>query len=150
VRFRKIAAALVFLAAIAPWLSYPRMESWICWKESQVNSETRRAWTGEGADYLRANYRRGDGIVTSFGDVTAIYQQAGIPLRETYSECNGRAWKTVMNAPQPPLHEKWAVAISGDIVSRAVGRLQKTGPRYDLVKAIALKGAPVIEIYRRQ
>jgi hypothetical protein len=149
-RFRRIAATLVVVAAIAPWLAYPRMENWICWKESQVNSEARRAWTREGADYLRANYRRGEGIVTSFGDQTAIYQQAGIPLRETYSECNGRAWKAVMSAPQPPLHEKWAVAISGDIVARAIGRLQRAGPRYDLVKVIIVKGAPVIEIYRRQ
>ena len=138
------------LAAIAPWLAYPRLENWICWKESQVNSEARRAWTREGADFLRANYRRGEGIVTSFGDQTAIYQQAGIPLRETYSECNGRAWETVMNAPQPPLHEKWAVAISGDIVARAIERLQRTGPRYDLLKTITVKGGPVIEIYRRQ
>ena len=150
VRFRKFAAVLVVLAAISPWLAYPRMENWICWKESQVNSEARRAWTREGADYLRANYRRGEGIVTSSGDQTAIYQQAGIPLRETYSECNGRAWKKVMNAPQPPLHEKWAVAISGDIVARAMERLQRTGPRYDLLKTITVKGGPVIEIYRRQ
>ena len=147
---RKFAAALVVLAAIAPWLAHPRMENWICWKESQVNSETRRAWTRQGADYLRANYRRGEGIVTSFGDVTAIYQQAGIPLRETYSECNGRAWRAVMSAPQPPIHEKWAVAVSGDIVASAIQRLERTGPRYDLVRTIALKGAPVIEIYRRQ
>ena len=149
-RFRKFAAALVVLGAIAPWLAYPRMETWICWKESQVNSEARRAWTGQAAAYMRDNYRRGEGIVTSFGDQTAIYQQAGIPLRETYSECNGRAWKAVMSAPQPPLHEKWAVAISGDIVAQAVERLQKTGPRYDLLKTVAVKGAPVIDIYRRQ
>jgi hypothetical protein len=150
VRMRGFAAALVVLATIAPWLAYPRMEGWICWKESQVNSETRRAWTREAADYLRANYRRGEGILTSFGDQTAIYQQAGIPLRETYSECNGRAWRAVMNAPQPPIHEKWAIAISGDIVARAMDRLRKAGPRYDLVKTISLKGAPVIEIFRRQ
>ena len=149
-RFRKFAAGLVVLAAIAPWLAYPRMENWICWKESQVNSEARRAWTAEAAAYLRANYRHGEGIVTTFGDVTAIYQQSGIPLRETYSECNGRAWRAVMSAPQPPLHEKWAVAISGDIVAQAVARLQRTGARYDLVKIIAVKGAPVVEIYRRQ
>lgn len=150
VRFRKFAVALVVLAAIAPWFAYPRMENWICWKESQVNSDTRRAWTREAADFLRANYRRGEGIVTTFGDVTAIYQQAGIPLKETYSECNGRAWRAVMSAPQPPIHEKWAVAVSGDIVAGAIGRLQRSGSRYDLVKTIALKGAPVIEIYRRQ
>ena len=149
-RFRKLAAALVILAAIAPWVAYPRMDKWICWKESEVNSVTRRAWTGEAAAFMRANYQRGEGIVTSFGDQTAIYQQAGIPLRETYSECNGRAWKAVMNAPQPPIHEKWAVVFSGDIVARAIDRLQKTGPRYDLVKTVAVKGGPVIEIYRRQ
>jgi hypothetical protein len=147
---RAFAAVLVVLVAIAPWVAYPRMDNWICWKESQVNSVTRRAWTREAADYLRANYRRGEGILTSFGDQTAIYQQAGIPLRETYSECNGRAWRAQMNSPQPPVREKWAVAIAGDTVAHVMDRLRKTGPRYDLMKTISLKDGPVIQIYRRQ
>lgn len=148
-RWRKAAAALIVLAAIAPWLAYPRMGTWICWKESQVNSEARRAWTRQAADYLRANYRPGEGILTSFGDISAIFQQADIPLRETYHECNGPGWRELVNSPRPAIREKWAVAISGDLVSRAMIRLRKTGPRYDLVKTITERGAPPIEIYRR-
>ena len=44
-RFQRLAATVVVLAGISGWLAYPRMENWICWKESQVNSEARRAWT---------------------------------------------------------------------------------------------------------
>jgi hypothetical protein len=148
-RLKKLAAVAIVLAAIAPWLAYPRMENWICWKESQVNSEARRAWTRRAADYLRANYRSGEGIFTSFGDVTAIFQQADIPLRETYNECNGPAWRDLVNSPNPVIREKWVVAIAGDVVARAVERMRKTGPRYDLVETIAERGAPPIEIYRR-
>ncbi len=147
-RLRKWAAAAAILIAISPWLAYPRSENWVCWKESQVNSESRRAWTREAADFLRANYRRGDGILTSFGDVTAIYQQAGIPLRETVHECNGDLfWDKIRG--KAPITEKWAVAISGDEVEKALDKARKTGPRYDLVRAISVKGAPVVEIYQR-
>ena len=38
----------------APWLIHPRPDAWITWKESQVNSEARRAWTREAAAYLGA------------------------------------------------------------------------------------------------
>jgi hypothetical protein len=148
-RFRKAAAVVVVLAAIAPWLAYPRMNNWICWKESEVNSEARRAWTTQAADYMRANYRPGEGIFTSFGDVSAIYQQAGIPLRETYTECNGPAYKALVNSPVPAVPQKWAVAIAGDVVAHTISRLAKSGPRYDLVKTITVKGAPPVEIYRR-
>ncbi|MBI1898666.1 MAG: glycosyltransferase family 39 protein, partial [Acidobacteria bacterium] len=54
-KLRAPAAAAAVLIAAAPWIFYPRAESWITWKESQVNSETRRTWTRETADFLRAN-----------------------------------------------------------------------------------------------
>jgi hypothetical protein len=149
-RLRKAAAVVVVLAAVAPWLGYPRMDNWICWKESQVNSEARRAWTREAADFLRANYHSGDGILTTFGDVAGIYQQAGVPLRETLNECNWKKWLAVAEVPNPVPREQWAVAISGDIVARTIARAAKAGPRYDLVKTISVKGAPPVEIYRRQ
>ncbi len=148
-RFRTIAAILVVLAAAAPWALYPRPENWICWKESQVNSEARRAWTRQAADYLRARYRPGDGILTSFGDLTGIYQQARIPLRETLHEGNDPQWTLALFQPAIFLWERWAVAISGDKISTALARTRKSSPRYDLVETIAVKGAPVIEIYRR-
>lgn len=147
-RWQCIAVAAAALVSVSPWLAYPRADSWICWKESQVNSEARRAWTREAADFMRANYHRGEGILTSFGDMSAVYQQAGIPLRETFTECN-KPWAATV-AGKLPLNERWAVASSGDKVSQAILRAARAGPRYDLVKTITVKGAPVIEIYRRR
>ncbi|HVX65590.1 MAG TPA: hypothetical protein VHA11_03260, partial [Bryobacteraceae bacterium] len=123
---------------------------WICWKESQVNSEARRAWTTQTADYLRANYHPGEGILTMLGDVAGVYQQAGIPLRETLNECNWPIWQKVVEAPHPDVRETWAVAVAGDTVAQTISKARKSGARYDLVKTIAVKGAPVIEVYRRQ
>jgi len=148
-KLRPFAAVVVVAAAVAPWLAYPRPEAWICCKESQVNSEARRAWTRETAAYLQANYHRGEGILTTFGDLAGIYQQAGIPLRETHNDCS-RSWRRLTESAHPEIREKWAVAFSGDAVARTISRVRSTGARYDLVKTITVKGAPVVEVYRRQ
>ena len=101
---RKSAAVVVVLLSVCPWLAYPLPEAWICWQESQVNSEARRDWTHQAAEYMRANYRRGDGILTPVGDISSIYQEAGIPLAETLNECNRPAWERMEKAqnPSPP------------------------------------------------
>ena len=148
-RLRTFAVGAVILAPSAPWLLPPQPENWICWKESQVNSEARRAWTREAAEFLRAHRRPGDGFFTSFGDLTAIFQQAGIPLRDTLNDCNELHWTAAVLRPDLFLWEQWAVVQSGDAVATAIERTWKTGPRYDCVKTIAVKGAPVINIYRR-
>jgi 4-amino-4-deoxy-L-arabinose transferase-like glycosyltransferase len=148
--WKKPLAALVVLGVIAPWIAYPRMEGWICWKESQVNSNARRAWTKQAAEYLRTNYHRGDGILTTVGDVAAVYQEAGIPMRETMNECNGDAWHDLARSARPVPTQKWAVAIAGDQVAGIIARAARSGPRYDLVKVISEKGASPVEIYRRQ
>ena len=149
VRFRSLAAVAVVLAGTLGWVAYPRPDGWICWKESQVNSVSRRAWTGETADFLRTQYRPGDGVLVSFGDLAGIFQQAGIPLRETLHDGNEPHWWASLGRPDLFLWEGWAVAISGDEVSTALHRIRTKSPRYDCVKTIAVKGAPVIEIYRR-
>lgn len=148
-RIRGPAALLVVCAGISPWLAYPRAESWICWKESQVNSEARRAWTQDAGGFLGSRYRRGDGIFTSFGDLAGIFRAAGIPLREALHEGNEPQWLATFARPDLFLWERWAVCISADKVATAITRARKNGPRYDLVKTIAVKGGPVIEIYRR-
>ena len=51
-RARPAAAVAVAAIAAAPWLAHPRPEAWITWKESQVNSVARRAWTRQAADFL--------------------------------------------------------------------------------------------------
>ena len=145
------------LAAVAmgtaPWLIDPRPDNWICWKESQVNSEARRAWTREAAHVLAPQYQRGAGIFTSFGDLTGILREAGIPLREALHDGNEPAWMAATTRPNLFLHEGWAIAISGDVVATAVQRATFTigplGPRYHLERTIMIKGAPVIEIYKR-
>jgi len=147
---RGIAAALVIFTTTVPWIAYPRPESWICWKESQVNSEGRRAWSREAAEYLKANYRRGEGIYSALGDLSDIYRQAGIPLGEVLQEGNNPHWEAVRQRPDLFLWEQWAVAISGDDVSTTLLKSGRRGPRFVCVKIIAVKGAPVIEIYRRQ
>ena len=148
-RFRALAAVVIVAAAAAPWAFSPRPESWICWKESQVNSEARRAWTREAADFLRANYRRGAGIFMPFGDLTGVLQQAGIPLRESLHTGNVPHWEAAVARPDLFLWEEWAISMSGDKVAGAMLKARKSGPRYDCVSTITVRGAPVIEIYRR-
>ena len=147
-RWRAAAALLVPLAAASPWILNPSPERWVCWKEAQINSEARRSWTSQAADYLRQNYK-GGGILTSFGDLMGIYQQAGIPLRETIHEGNNVEWSAPVARPALFLRQEWVVAMAGDRVARAVVNAQRKGPFYDRVKMVVVKGAPVIEIYRR-
>ncbi len=147
-RLRWAACPAVAAAAVLPWLLHLAPESWVCWKESQVNSEKRRAWTREAAEYLEENYR-GGGIITSFGDMTGIFLEAGIPLRETLHSGNQPAWQASVARPDLFLREWWAVTFSADPVATAILRSRRNGPHYRCVKMIALRGAPVIEIYKR-
>jgi hypothetical protein len=150
VRWRWLAAFGVVAGCSSPWLLTLSAESWICWKESQVNSEVRRRWTAEAAGYLRTHYR-GGGILSSFGDLTGAVRAAGIPIRETLHEGNGPAWQAAMQRPELFLHEEWALAISGDSVATALLRSEgRGGPRYRCVKIMEFRGGPVIEVYRRE
>lgn len=149
-RWRFLAAAAAILVGIAPWLARPRPDDWICWKESQVNSEGRRAWTREVARVLAAEYKRGTGIFTSFGDLTGILREAGIPLRDSLHDGNEPAWMAATTQPNLFLHEEWVIAISGDAVATAAQRVTRPGLRYHLERITMIKGAPVIELYRRE
>ncbi|MGA2575334.1 MAG: glycosyltransferase family 39 protein [Bryobacteraceae bacterium] len=144
---QRLAGAAVVLAAATPWLIHPRPDAWITWKESQVNSEARRAWTREAAEYLAPRYRRGSGIITTFGDVTGIFRMAGIPLRETLTWDNWPLWPAAVSRPDLFLWEEWAVAMRGDPVQTALLRAGVRGPRYELVKIVQAPNAPVVEIY---
>ncbi len=147
-RLRGAVGAALVVAVSVPWLAYPRPDAWICWKESEVNSNARRAWTREAAQYLKAYYRPGDGVFSSFSDVVGIYREAGIPLREVLHQGNEVAWDGAAARPDLLLHEGWAVAIAGDPVSSAL-QSRRGGRRYKCVKMVSIKDAPVIEIYRR-
>jgi len=147
VRARRVVAAAAVLAAATPWLVHPRPAAWITWKESQVNSEARRAWTREAAAYLAPRYRRGTGIITTFGDITGIFRAAGIPLRETLTWDNWPLWPAAVSRPDLFLWEEWAVVMGGDSVQSALLRAGAKGPRYELVKIVMAPHAPVVEIY---
>jgi len=149
-RSRAFAALAAILVGVAPWIAAPEPDRWICWKESQVNSTARRAWTTEAARFMADHYHRGEGIFTSFGDLPGILREAGIPLRESLHDCNEPWWMAATARPDLFLHEEWAIAISGDPVATAIQRASfKNGPHYRLIKCIMLKDAPVIEIYKR-
>jgi len=122
----------------------------VCWKESTVNSVARRAWTKQAASYLASHYQRGDGIIYSFGDLTGVLREAGIPLREGLHQGNRPSWDAAVLRPDLFFHEEWALAIAGDKIAEAVVRTGAHGPHYELTKRINVEGAPAIEIYRRQ
>ncbi len=144
-----VALLITALPAADWWLAFKRNhQSAICWKESEVNSTARRAWTQEAATFLAANYRPGSGIIFSFGDLTGVLREAGIPLRESTNDCNGPAFTLALIRPYPALRADWALAFSGDDVATAVLRANRFGRHYELRKQIIVKGAPVVEIYQ--
>jgi hypothetical protein len=149
-RFRIAVMPAVVLIAVSPWIAYPRPESWMVWKESQVNSQARREWTSQAAAYLKQHYRPGSGIFGTLGDLAAVYREAGIPLKEVLHEGNHPHWNAAVARPDLFLWEEWALAISGDSVSTAILRARRRGPRYVCVRMISVKGAPVIEVYHRE
>jgi hypothetical protein len=144
-RIRPMAAALAVVISAAPWILNPHADAWVVWKESQVNSVARRAWTSRTADYLRAHYRAGTGIFGTLGDPAGAYREAGIPFREVLQEGNEPAWEAAAQRPDLFLHEEWAVAFAGDRVAKAAQAMH-----YDLVQTIAVKGARTIEIFKRR
>ncbi|HLJ14621.1 MAG TPA: glycosyltransferase family 39 protein [Bryobacteraceae bacterium] len=148
-KWRGLLAIVAIVTAISPWLISPRPDIWICWKESQVNSVPRRELVRQAVEFLKPRYRLGTGIIASCcGDLTEIFREAGIPLRETLHEGNNPDWLIAMTRPDLFLHEDWAVAYSADPVSTAIWKAMRYGRRYRLVKLIEVKGAQAVEIYR--
>jgi hypothetical protein len=143
------AAVIVVLAAIAPWVLNPSSAQWVTLEEARVNSEGRRQWTAEAADYLGARYVKGSGIITSFGDLTGIFRRAGIPLRETFTADNKLPWEATIRRPDLFLWQEWAVVTGGDPVQSAINRAGRYRIRYRLERMILAGREPVIEIYRR-
>ncbi len=149
-RARPWMAAAIVLAAALPWLVHPQPGDWVTWKESQQNSIQRRTWVKAAASSLAGAYHSGEGIITSFSELTGILREAGIPFREALYDGPGPAWMAATQRPDLFLHEEWAVAIAGDAVATAIQQASlRNGPRYHLVQTVKVKGAPVIEIYKR-
>jgi len=147
-RWRRWAALGLTSMLLLFWWARPEPQRWVCWKEARTNSEGRRAWTAQAATFLAKNYR-GGGIITSFGDLTGIFLQAGIPLKETLHNDNPLFWQAAVLRPDLFLRERWAVTFAGDPVATALIAAQRHGPYYERVQVIAVPKAPVVEIYRR-
>jgi Dolichyl-phosphate-mannose-protein mannosyltransferase len=147
---RPILAATLLLAGAGQWLLFPRPPSWITWREAQANSVTRLDWTNQTAVYLEANYKPGESILTTFGDMTGVYRRAGIPLKWTVTGDNGGQYLATMGRPDLFLWTNWVITYSGDPEQTSVDKARLRGPKYNLVKEIMVKGGPVIQIYRRQ
>jgi hypothetical protein len=145
---RGIAAAGLLAVVTAPWLIHPSGSDFICWKESEVNSTGRRAWTHQAAEYLGPHYKPGQGILMSFGDSSAILREAGIPLKESLHEGDGPLWLASVARPDLFMQQEWAIATSGDSVSRAMNRMGRGPRRYQCVRMYSAKDSPVIEIWR--
>jgi len=148
VRAHGWAAVAVVVAASVPWLIHPSSANWVTWEESRVNSKARRAWTRQAADYLAPRYQAGSGILTSFGDLSGVFRQAGIPLRETFTGDNGLMWLAAVRRPCLFLWQEWAVAQQGDAVEQAIDS-NRSCVQYRLEKTIVVKDAAPVEIYRR-
>lgn len=146
-KWKKFAAVLP-LISIAPWLLHPSKDNWICWKESQQNSISRRAWTQAGAAFLAADYHPGQGILTpsASGDVAGIFCGARIPLRETINVGNGPTWFANTLRPDLVHQQLWAVTQAGDELSREILR---SGSPYHVVQEIDVKGAPLLLLLKR-
>lgn len=147
-RVRGYVAGLLVLVALSPWVLSPSQENWICWKESQVNSVGRRAWTKEAVAYLQPRYRAHAGIFMSFGDPTGILREAGIPIRESLHEGDGLRWQAAVARPDLFLWEEWVLAISGDRASQMANRMRRGPRRYECVRIFTAKDSPVIEVWR--
>ena len=107
----------------------------------------RNAWTNEGAQFLRAHYKSGQGILAGFGDKTGSLCRAGIPIAQNLHEGNGPDWLATISRPDMVHNELWAIAQAGDSVSRSFSR--STSCPYQLLETIQVPNAPALEIYRR-
>jgi hypothetical protein len=143
----KRVAAVIPALAVLPWLIPLNPSTWICWKESEINSVARRAWTNEAATFMTSHYSSNEGVLTDLGDVTGIFCRARLPLRETLTIANGAAW--LVGSVRPDLFhpQAWAIAQQGGALSQVLDKGPQTG--YQLTYEIKVQGAPTLEIYRR-
>ena len=146
---RFLTTALVIVCCAGQWLLFPRPESWITWKESQYNSEARLEWTQEAVDFLAKNGKPGDSIFSGPGDMIGIYRRLGIPIRKLLTIDNDPLYTATILRPDLCLWERWAVTFTGEPVQTAVDHARLHGPKYELAKEIIVRGAPVVQIYRR-
>lgn len=142
----KALTCVVPLMAILPWCLEPKPDHWICWKESQQNSISRRAWTSKAAAFWEIHYQRGDGLLTEFGDLAGIFCRLGLPLKEGLHEGNGPEWFINTHSNGLVTETKWAMAQEGDKLAKQISQIGT----FQLVDKIKVEGAPALLIYERR
>ena len=108
-RLRGTVALVVASVVVIPWFAFPRQDNWIVWKEGQMNSFERRAWTHQMASILRPAYVPGDRILYSFGDLTGVLREAGIPLSAGLQSGNELEWLRTLARPDLFLDQEWVL-----------------------------------------
>ena len=121
-RLRGTIALIVAVVAVAPWLAVPRQDNWIVWKEGQVNSVERRAWTHQMAAILARSYHPRDRMIYSFGDLTGVLREAGIPLQAGLQSGNELEWLRTLARPDLFLDQEWVLDFED---GKAVGAARK-------------------------
>jgi hypothetical protein len=147
--FRLVVAVALVAATLAPFALYPAQNP-VVWQEAFVNSRARRQWVSEAAEYLHSAMGPHETFFTNFGDLTAIYRTLDVPLRDTLTGDNDVEWDGAVARPDLFLHADWAVVMGGDTAQDVIEQAWLHGPRYDLVRQITVKGAPAVEIYKRE
>jgi hypothetical protein len=140
---KRVVPILFLVLCSLPWL----LRGAIVWKEAEANSQARRTWTREAATFLAANYRPGAGIFYAFGDLTAIFREAGIPLAEGLHEGNHPAWDVAAASPEYFLREEWIILTRDSSTAAILSRAQERGRNYRLRKQVVVKGATPIDLY---
>jgi hypothetical protein len=147
-RLRGLWSVLLVAICLSPWVFYPRMDNWLCWKEAQVNGAGRRAWTRAASDYLKPRYRLGDGILMSFGDQTGILRESGIPIAESLHDGDGPMFLAAVARPDLFAWEEWTICLENDRVSKAMVKLKHGPRRYERVRTFTAPYSPVVEVWR--
>jgi hypothetical protein len=145
-RWRGRASAVMLAVIGTVWVAGSGPLS-LCWQEAARSSETRRAWTSQAAAFLSENYQPGEGLLYTFGDLTGVLREAGIPLRESLYQDNGLAWNAAVRRPGLFQFTVWAMALEGDEVANGMLRPDSG---FQLRRQIEVKGAPVVQIFHRQ
>ena len=146
-RLRGTVALIVAVAAVIPWFAFPRQDNWIVWKEGQVNSVERRAWTHQIAAVLGPAYRTGDRILYSFGDLTGVLREAHIPLRAGLQSGNELEWIRTLARPDLFLDQDWvldfedgkAVAAARKKPYRLIAKIRR---EYNATAVVLLHSSP--------
>lgn len=155
-RLKPIAAGLLVLASVTPFLLHPLTPP-ITWQEAEINSRAQRAWTAQAVAFLRTAAGPNETYLTrNYSHLTAVYRELGIPIADTLTGDNDPQWSMVKSRPDLFLWTDWAVVTGGDeaqsIVDKA-RRLSATshglGANYQLSRRIFVQGEPVMEIYFR-